>query len=67
MKNNNIGFFGILTLIFITLKLTSYISWSWWWVLSPILISALMAFFVILILVIISSSSKKSITIKKRK
>lgn len=26
-----------LTLIFITLKLTSYINWSWFWVLSPIL------------------------------
>ena len=27
---------SILTLIFITLKLTGYIAWSWWWVLSPI-------------------------------
>jgi hypothetical protein len=30
------GFLGILTLIFITLKLTGYISWSWCWVLSPL-------------------------------
>ena len=30
------NFFGLLTLIFITLKLTGYINWSWWWVLSPI-------------------------------
>lgn len=29
-------FIPILTLIFITLKLTNYLSWSWWWVLSPI-------------------------------
>ena len=29
-------FFDILTLIFITLKLTGVITWSWWWVLSPI-------------------------------
>jgi hypothetical protein len=29
-------FLSILTLIFITLKLTGYIAWSWWWVLSPI-------------------------------
>lgn len=27
--------FGILGLIFITLKLTGYIAWSWWWVLAP--------------------------------
>ena len=30
------GFLGILTLIFITLKLTGYISWSWLWVLAPL-------------------------------
>jgi len=29
-------FLGILTLIFITLKLTSVISWSWLWVLAPL-------------------------------
>lgn len=28
-------FFSILGLIFITLKLTGYISWSWLWVLAP--------------------------------
>ena len=28
--------FGLLTIVFITLKLTGYIDWSWWWVLSPI-------------------------------
>ena len=33
-----IGLFGALTLIFIVLKLTNVIAWSWWWVLSPILI-----------------------------
>ena len=31
-----IGFLGMLTLIFITLKLTNYIAWSWVWVLAPI-------------------------------
>jgi hypothetical protein len=31
-----IGFPGLLALIFITLKLTDYIDWSWWWVLAPI-------------------------------
>ena len=31
-----IGFGGLLTLIFITLKLTGVITWSWWWVLSPL-------------------------------
>lgn len=31
-----LGFFSVLTLIFITLKLTSVIAWSWVWVLSPL-------------------------------
>lgn len=34
-NNSGIGFFGWLTLIFIVLKLTNVISWSWVWVLSP--------------------------------
>ena len=31
-----LNFIDILTLIFITLKLTNHITWSWLWVLSPI-------------------------------
>lgn len=29
-------FFSILTLIFVVLKLTNFISWSWWLVILPI-------------------------------
>jgi hypothetical protein len=35
-SSGGIGFFGLLTIVFITLKLTNYISWSWLWVLSPL-------------------------------
>lgn len=35
-RNNGLGFTGVLTLIFITLKLCGVISWSWVWVLSPL-------------------------------
>ena len=31
-----IGFLGLLTLVFIVLKLTHYIDWSWLWVMSPL-------------------------------
>lgn len=34
-NSGGIGFCGILTIVFITLKLTNFIAWSWWWVLSP--------------------------------
>jgi hypothetical protein len=30
------NFLGLLTILFIALKLTGYIAWSWWWVLSPL-------------------------------
>lgn len=36
-NSGNIGFVGLLTLIFITLKLVGVIEWSWFWVLSPII------------------------------
>jgi len=35
-SNSGIGLTGLLTILFIGLKLTGYIAWSWWWVLSPI-------------------------------
>ena len=43
-----IGFAGLLTIVFITLKLTGYITWSWIWVLAPLWIG--IAFIVLLTL-----------------
>lgn len=40
-SNGGIGFVGLLTILFIALKLTGFIDWSWWWVLSPIWIAAI--------------------------
>lgn len=34
---------SVLTVLFIGLKLTGLISWSWWWVLSPMWIGAALA------------------------
>jgi hypothetical protein len=34
--NSGISFLGMLTILFIALKLTNYIAWSWWLVLSPL-------------------------------
>jgi phosphoglycerol transferase MdoB-like AlkP superfamily enzyme len=38
-SSGGIGFVGLLTIVFITLKLIGVISWSWWWVLSPLWIA----------------------------
>ena len=36
-----IGFAGLLTIVFIVLKLVGVISWSWIWILSPLWISVI--------------------------
>ena len=53
ISSSGIGFTGLLTLLFITLKLLDKISWSWWWVLCPIWISACIAIGVILAILIV--------------
>lgn len=58
MSNNStngggIGFCGLLTIVFIVLKLTNNIDWSWWWVLSPLWIPFGLAIFITLLLVVI--------------
>ena len=40
--SGGVGFVGLLTIVFITLKLLKVIEWSWWWVLSPIWIDILL-------------------------
>lgn len=39
VHTHSIGFPGLLTILFIALKLMGYINWSWVWVLSPLWIS----------------------------
>lgn len=36
MKGTGIGFGTVLFLIFMTLKLSDKIDWSWWWVSAPL-------------------------------
>jgi hypothetical protein len=40
-SSGGIGFFGLLTVLFVGLKLTGFIDWSWWWVFSPLWIAAI--------------------------
>jgi hypothetical protein len=47
------NFLGLLTIVFITLKLTGYIAWSWWWVLSPLWLGFVVAITIFLIIAII--------------
>lgn len=57
-STGGIGFVDLLTIVFITLKLTGYITWSWWWVLSPIWITWAVVFAVVGIILIAYATSK---------
>ena len=59
-SSGGISFTGALTILFIGLKLTNVITWSWWWVLSPIWISLSLAVFILLIVATIFLISELS-------
>ena len=52
-SSSGIGFVGLLAIVFITLKLTGYIDWSWWWVTSPLWIGTLLTIAICLLVVIL--------------
>lgn len=57
-SSNNTGttgvsFAGVLTIVFVVLKLVGVINWSWVWVLSPIWISWIVALVIIISVVIL--------------
>jgi len=58
MKNSktvnglNLSLSTLLTLIFVVLKLTDNIDWSWWWVFSPTLISFGLSLLIIVLIAI---------------
>ena len=66
MSNNSsgatsggIGSTGILTIVFIVLKLIGVIDWSWWWVLSPAWISIALAIILFVISIVLRRTVDK--------
>lgn len=58
-SSGGIGFCGLLTIVFITLKLTGHIDWSWWWVLAPLWIpvSIVLSIVIVILLAILILSA----------
>lgn len=52
-SSSSIGIGGLLGLLFVALKLTGYIDWSWWWVTAPFWIPLAVALTLIFIAVLI--------------
>lgn len=53
-SSSSIGFVGVLTIVFIILKLVGTISWSWFWVLSPMIFSISLGIVVLIIVLIVA-------------
>ena len=51
--SNGLGLCGVLTVVFITLKLIGVINWSWLWVLSPLWISIVLTIILIIIIALL--------------
>jgi hypothetical protein len=49
-SSSGLGIGTILFLIFMVLKLTNYIDWSWWWVTAPLWIPLLLILGVLAVL-----------------
>ena len=52
VDTGGVGFLGLLTLVFITLKLCGVITWSWWWVLAPMWMSFVLGFAIMFIVML---------------
>jgi hypothetical protein len=48
-SSSGIGLTGVLFVVFLVLKLTGNIDWSWWWVTSPIWIPILLLLSIVVI------------------
>jgi hypothetical protein len=59
-----LGFFSLLALIFVTLKLLGYIDWSWWLVLLPAYGGLVILLIIFVILLVLGQKPKFKITKK---
>jgi hypothetical protein len=59
-----LGFFSLLALIFITLKLLGYIDWSWWLVLLPAYGG--LVIMLVLFVILLALNQKPKFYIKKK-
>ena len=58
-SSGGIGFTGVLTVLFVGLKLTHYVDWSWWWVLSPLWIAASLVAAIMLVVLVFALFASK--------
>ena len=52
-NSSKIGLFGCLGIVFIILKLTNVINWSWWWVTFPLWGGLALALIMLLVFIVL--------------
>ena len=63
-SSGGIGFCGALFLVFLVLKLTGSIAWSWWWVTAPLWIPCAL-FIVVTVFIFIAAGLTAFVARKK--
>jgi len=59
ISGNGIGFGSLLTIVFIILKLTNVIAWSWLWILAPLWIGVALSILGIILITLGVMLAKK--------
>lgn len=52
--SGGVGFTGLLTIVFIVLKLLGIITWSWVWVLAPIWIEVILVIVLLVVVLLVN-------------
>lgn len=60
-------FTGLLFLLFLGLKLTGYIAWSWVWVTAPLWMPMMLVLFIFAVLGVVAVATDKALMYAKKK
>lgn len=60
--NVKLGFAEVLFVVFLVLKLTNEVHWSWWWVTAPLWIAAAFTIVVLLIAAVVAAGANKALS-----
>jgi len=60
--SGGIGFWGLLQIVFIVLKILGVVNWSWWLVFIPVWISVLSFLIIFIIMLIVSGHLERKYT-----
>lgn len=55
-KGGGLGICSVFTIVFVVLKLTKVIAWSWWWVLCPLWINLILTIIAVIVIALIDNN-----------